>query len=157
MKNLKNLLTVPLQLHKLPKWIPILFLVLAIIGFADSTYLTIEHFQNKIPPCTIGGCESVLSSGYAVIAGIPISLLGAMYYLLLIILLIIFLDTKKEIILRAHSIVSVIGFIASIGFMYIMIFIIKAFCPYCVVSASVSIITFAFVLWLQYLSQKVQE
>lgn len=157
MKNLKNLLITPLQLQRVPKWILILFLIFAFTGFADATYLSVEHYQNKIPPCTLGGCESVLTSQYAQIFGIPVSLLGALFYLVLLILLFIYLDTKKEMFLRLHSIISVVGFLASIGFMYIMIFVIKAFCPYCVVSASVSIVTFAFVLWLQYLSLRVQE
>lgn len=156
MKNLKNLLTIPLQVPRLHKWIPIVLITLAFIGFSDAIYLTVEHFQNKIPPCAIGGCESVLTSSYSQIIGMPVSLLGSIYYFILIILLFIFFDTKKEIFLRLHSIISVFGFIASISFMYIMIFIIKSFCPYCVISASVSIITFLIVIWMQYLSLKAE-
>jgi uncharacterized membrane protein len=156
MKNLKTLLTKQLNLQRIPKWIPIVFIMLASVGFADSTYLAIQHFQNEIPPCTVGGCESVLTSQYAQVFGIPMSLLGAIYYLVMLVLLFLFVDTKKEILLRLHGILSVVGFLASVGLMYIMIFIIKAFCPYCAVSAIVSITTFCFVLWTRYLSREAQ-
>lgn len=157
MKTLKSLLTTPLQLQRIPKWIPIAVLAIALIGFADATYLTVQHYQNKIPPCTIGGCESVLTSQYAQILGMPVSLLGALYYLIIIISLFIYLDTKKELFLRAPMMLSVLGALASLGFMYVMIFVIKAFCPYCVVSAFTSLAIFGFSLWSLYLSRKVQE
>ncbi|MDQ5893501.1 MAG: hypothetical protein QG640_513 [Patescibacteria group bacterium] len=160
MKNLRKLLTTPLQLQQIPKWVPVVILAIALIGFADATYLTIEHYQNEIPPCTIGGCESVLTSQYAQVAGIPVSLLGALNYLIIVTLLFLYLDTKKEIFLRVPVLLSVFGAVASIGFMYIMIFVIKAFCPYCVVSAATSLSIFAVSLWLvlksRNLSQQVQ-
>jgi len=138
MKNLKNLFLTPLRPAQIPKWIPIVLIILTLVGFSDATYLTIEHYQNEIPPCTIGGCESVLTSQYAVVAGLPISLIGAIYYLILTILLFIYLDFKREIFLRTALLVPVIGFLASAGLMFIMFFIIKSFCPYCAVSAIVS-------------------
>ena len=148
MKNLKHLLKTPLQLQQLPKWIPVALLVIALIGFADATYLTVKHYQNEIPPCTIGGCESVLSSAYATVAGIPVSLTGAIYYFLLSILLFIFLDTKKEIFLRIPLLLSVFGVLASIWFSFLQLFVIKAFCPYCVVSAITSTLIFAVAVYV---------
>lgn len=157
MKTLKNLLKTPLQLQRIPKWIPIVLLIVAFIGFADATYLTVEHYQNKIPPCTIGGCESVLTSQYAQVLGMPVSLLGAIYYLIVIISLFLYLDTKKELFLRIPMLLSVFGALASLGFMYVMIFVIKAFCQYCVLSALSSLTIFGFSLWSLCSSQKVQE
>lgn len=155
--TLKSLLMTPLQPQRIPKWIPIAVLAIALIGFADATYLTVQHYQNKIPPCTIGGCESVLTSQYAQILGMPVSLLGALYYLIIIISLFIYLDTKKELSLRVPILLSVLGALASLGFMYVMIFVIKAFCPYCVVSALTSLTIFGFSLWMLCSSRRVQE
>src|SRR3989344_6187882 len=98
-----------LNLSIIPKWIPILLLMLALFGFADATYLTIEHYLNKVPPCSIGGCETVLISQYANILGMPVSLLGAIYYLFITIFIFIYLDTKREIFLRIPIFVSVLG------------------------------------------------
>lgn len=156
MKNLRNLLTTPLQLQRIPKWVPLILLAIALVGFADATYLTIEHYQNEIPPCTIGGCESVLTSQYSQIIGIPVSLFGSLYYFVLIVLLFLYLDTKKEIFLRIPVLFSVLGALASLGLMYIMIFVIKAFCQYCVVSALTSISIFCLSLWMRCLSPRAQ-
>lgn len=132
----------------IPKWVPIVLLVVAIIGFADATYLTVEHFQNVIPPCTIGGCETVLTSQYSSVAGIPVSLFGAVYYLVMAILLIVFLDAKKELAIRSSSLLSILGGIASIYFIILMVFVIKEFCQYCALSALTSLTLFAFSVYI---------
>ncbi len=146
MKNLKNLLKTPLQ--AIPKWVPVVLLVLALVGFADATYLTIEHYQNEIPPCAIGGCETVLTSAYSNIAGIPVSLLGSLTYLVLIVLLLLYLDTKKEIFLRIVLPVSFVAALASAFFLFLMAFVLKALCQYCAVSDVISIAIFAVSLWI---------
>lgn len=148
MNNLKNLLKKPINLQLIPSWVPILILVVALIGFGDATFLTIKHYQNVIPPCTIGGCESVLNSQYAEVLGIPVALFGAIYYLLISLSIFIYLDTKKEIYLRIPLMISFIGLISSIWFTYLQIFVIKAFCPYCAVSALTSFTIFGFAVYL---------
>ncbi len=135
MKILDNVLKTQLNLQIIPKYIPIIILLFAIIGFSDATFLTVKHYQNVIPPCTIGGCESVLSSSYAKIFGIPVALMGAIYYLAILFSVFIFLDTKKEKYLRFPMMISFIGLLSAIWFSFLQLFIIKAFCPYCVVSA----------------------
>ncbi len=131
-----------LNLANIPKWIPIVLLIIAIIGFADATYISIESFNNKIPPCTTDGCETVLTSEYAKILGVPVSYYGAIYYFIIMIMIFSYLDTKKEIFLRIPIILSVLGLLFSIWFMTVMIFIIKAICPYCILSAISSITIF---------------
>ena len=148
MMNLKNLLKV--QFKAVPRWIPILVIVLVLIGFADATYLTVKHFQGQIPPCTIGGCETVLTSKYAVVAGIPISLLGAIYYLFLAILLFMYQDISKEIFLRISLWISGLGILFSLWLTYLQIFVIKAFCSYCAVSATISLIIFICAIYVFY-------
>lgn len=126
----------------IPKWLPIFLLIIALIGFGDSTYLTFEHFQNEIPPCTIGGCESVLTSTYSEFIGIPVAIFGAIYYLFMMIMLFLYIDLKKEIYIRIPVLISIIGLLASLWFSFLQLFIIKAFCPYCVVSGITSLIIF---------------
>ncbi|HEY4503836.1 MAG TPA: vitamin K epoxide reductase family protein [Candidatus Paceibacterota bacterium] len=139
--NLRKLLTTPFQ-KSVSKWIIILLIVVSAIGFADATFLTIEHYINKIPPCTTSGCEVVLTSSYSVIAGVPVALIGALYYLFLLILLVSYLDAKKEIFLRVALLFTVVGFIFSVYFFSLQAFVIKAFCQYCLVSIVTSAILF---------------
>ncbi|MDO8430731.1 MAG: vitamin K epoxide reductase family protein [Candidatus Taylorbacteria bacterium] len=118
-------------------------LILALIGFADAIYITVEHFSGVIPPCAIGGCETVLTSKYSEILGIPVSLLGAIYYFIISLSLFIYFDTKKDIFLKFPLVFSVCGLLASIYFVSLMIFVLKALCLYCALSATTSISIFA--------------
>lgn len=155
MINLKHYLTKPLLLQKLPKWLPVLILALALVGFGDATYLTVEHFQGIIPPCAIGGCENVLSSSYSEVLGIPVSLLGSLYYFIVLLSLFVFFDTKNEKIkdycLKLIIALSAVGFLASIVFISIMLFVLHAICVYCMLSDMISIVIFVLASHLFYL------
>ncbi len=146
MNNLKHYLTKPLRLQQISKWLPIIILVLALVGFADATYLTVEHFKGIIPPCSIGGCEKVLSSPYSEIFGIPVSLLGTIYYFIVLVLLVVFYDVKSEKIkdycLKIIIALSAVGFLAAIAFIYIMLFVLHSICVYCMLSDIITITIF---------------
>src|SRR5438034_4759110 len=73
------------------------FFILSFLGFLDTVYLTITHYRNVIPPCSIAhGCEKVLTSQFSTFAGIPIQIPGIIFYVSLIVLLILFLQTKNK-------------------------------------------------------------
>src|SRR3989344_2796051 len=68
----------------------VFLLLLSLAGFFDSAYLTILHYKNVIPPCAIAkGCETVLTSRFSVFFGIPIALIGSLFFLALIFLLLL--------------------------------------------------------------------
>ena len=140
--HLKHLLTRPLV--NVPRWVVIVMLAIAIIGFADATYLTLEHYRGVIPPCTISGCEIVLTSQFSTLFGIPTALLGAIYYLIMSVGLFAYLDTKKEPILKSVVLFSAFGFLFSVWFFYLQAFVIHSFCQYCLVSATTSTLLFIF-------------
>lgn len=127
----------------LSKWRPMAMLVFSFIGFVDATYLTIQHYSQGILPCVLfKGCDQVLTSPYAVIKGLPISLWGAIYYLTIFLAAIFFIDTKSRKSLLILSFLPIAGFVASLVLVYLQIFVIKALCTYCVVSALSSTILF---------------
>jgi uncharacterized membrane protein len=138
MKNLNQLLTKPLK--EINKKSIIAIFLLALIGFADAAYLTVEHFANKIPPCSIGGCETVLTSQYANIIGIPVSLVGAIFYLIILVSLVLYIDTKKPIFFRLPAILTIVGAIVSIILVSLMIFVIHSICLYCMVSDTITVV-----------------
>jgi uncharacterized membrane protein len=123
-------------------------LAIALIGFADASYLTLEHYRDAIPPCTIGGCETVLTSAYSTVLGIPVSLAGAVYYLLTLIGLFAYMDSKKQAILKWTLILPILGFLASVWFFYLQAFVIHHFCEYCLGSATTSTILCAIALFI---------
>jgi uncharacterized membrane protein len=141
MMNLKKLLTTPFQ-RSVSKGVILLLFVVATLGFVDASYLTVEHYANQIPPCSIDGCETVLTSEYSKVLGIPVALGGAIYYLAILVLLFGYLDTKKEILLRIALVSTTLGFLSSLYFLILQAFIIEAYCQYCLFSALTSTILF---------------
>ena len=56
--------------------------VLATIGLGTAGYLTYVHYAGLQPACGIShGCETVQTSQYAYLAGIPVALLGLIMYI----------------------------------------------------------------------------
>ena len=49
---------------------------LAIVGLAIAGYLTWAHYQHDALVCGLGDCETVQTSQYSEVAGLPIAILG---------------------------------------------------------------------------------
>ena len=114
-------------------------LILSFLGFLLATYLTILHYKNVIPPCTVtSGCETVLTSQYAQIGPIPLALLGSLFYLSLVIVCLLIMTNYKKLYLNAFYLLAVTGFIVSVALILIQQFLIHAFCQYCILSEVIS-------------------
>lgn len=137
MTSLKTLSTKPLPV--IPKWIIVLILLVSIIGFVDATYLTVKHYNGTSINCSlIKGCDKVTTSKYSTLGNIPTSLFGAVYYLIIFIAALAYVDAKKKFFLNCVVCLSIIGFLVSLGLIYLQIFVIGAICLYCMVSAASS-------------------
>lgn len=127
------------NLAKIPNATPWAFLVVSFLGFLDATYLTAEHYLAGVPLCPLlGGCEKVLTSQYATVLGIPLGLLGMIYYLTVLILTVLYLDTKRINPLKIVALLSIVGIVTSLVLLYLQIFVIGALCLYCLISAGAS-------------------
>lgn len=137
----------------IPKWIVITFLIVSFFGFADAAYLTVEHYLGGVPNCgPLEGCDVVATSSYAVIAEIPVALLGTVYYLGIFLATMMFLDVRDSRILVWTARATTIGFLASIVFSYIQFVVLGAVCVYCIGSAITS--TLLFIVGMVFLSQR---
>ena len=117
--------------------------IISFIGFLDAGYLAVEHYRGEIVPCAVlKGCEEVTTSKYATIFAVPVALYGAIYYLFIFLASVYYLDRKDRVILRFLSIFPVFGLVASVWFVYLQIFEIKAVCLYCMGSAVSSALLF---------------
>lgn len=138
---------------KLTNWISKGLLGVGLLGFVDATFLTIEHFGGTELACGItGGCDVVTTSVYSEIFGIPVALLGALYYLTMVVLMIAYTDRGKEVLLRGASWLTITGLVASIYFTSIQAFVLDAWCQYCIGSAITS--TLLFILGMTYLVKR---
>jgi dihydroorotate dehydrogenase subfamily 2 len=122
---------------------PIIFLiiVLSIVGILDTTYLTFDHFTNTIPYCADSAwidCGAVLKSAYSVIWGIPLTLIGLIYYATIFVLTSFGLLRKNRLALSLIIGLSMGGLLFSIILLYLQIAIIHAICLYCTLSGIVT-------------------
>lgn len=125
-------------------WV-VLLLVLAFFGIADSAYLTQSELSGTPLLCNVqnlSGCNTVASSQYSRIFGIPLSELGILFYSLIFILAALELVIFDQLVRRALQVLSLIGVIASLYFTYLQMFIIGAFCIYCLASAVIALFIF---------------
>lgn len=59
---------------------------IASLGALNTGYLTLTKFLNAPTACPTGGCEQVLSSPYATVFGLPLSLFGFLAYVAMAVL-----------------------------------------------------------------------
>lgn len=129
--------------------LPLAASIVALIGLADSTYLAIKHFTAEPVPCSIvEGCEQVLTSSYAEIAGVPIAALGAAAYFLAFSLAILAAYGNRAT-WTLFGIQAAIMAAVSAWLVYLQAAVIGAFCQFCLISAATS-----FTLLIIYLASK---
>ena len=121
-----------------------------LIGFLDATYLTFQHYNQGILPCYIfSGCDKVLTSSYATVAGIPISLAGSLYYLTILVTVFLFWDVGSKKAFQVLIYLPIAAFAISLGLLSIQLFIIHEICLYCIISLASSSVLFVFSLLLK--------
>ncbi|HCM36796.1 MAG: hypothetical protein A3J30_00440 [Candidatus Wildermuthbacteria bacterium RIFCSPLOWO2_02_FULL_47_9c] len=141
------------QSRSAPKWWLGSTLALSFVGFLDASYLTAKHYLNFEIPCSIlNGCEQVLTSQYATLFGVPVALLGALYYLAVFLLAVVYLDRGKEIFLKGAVFLPIAGFFATLWFLFVQGVLLRALCFYCLASALIT--TLLFCLSLFYLRRQ---
>jgi uncharacterized membrane protein len=114
--------------------------LLALIGLADSIYLTIKHLTGGIVPCSLtNGCEQVLNSEYATIAGLPLAGAGAFAYFCafsLATLAIFGYQVART--LLFYLVLLMLAF--SIWLFIVQAFMLHAFCQFCLLSAATTLL-----------------
>lgn len=121
--------------------------VLALVGLADSLYLTVEHLSGRSVRCVVvSGCDAVLASDYATIAGsVPLAAAGALAYFAAFSLAT--LAAFGYACVRPPLKILVGLMLAfTLWLLYVQAFVLRAFCAYCLLSAAVTASLAALVL-----------
>jgi uncharacterized membrane protein len=119
--------------------LPVAASLLALVGLADAVYLTVHHYTAEPVPCSIvEGCETVLTSTYAEIAGVPIAAFGALAYFVAFSLAILTVFGNRSMWLL-FGVQSFIMAAVSAYLVYLQGLVIGAFCQFCLISAATSI------------------
>lgn len=112
--------------------------IVSLLGLADAIYLTVQHVTGQSVICTIvSGCSEVLSSQYAVVAGVPLALFGAAAYFA-----VFSLATLAAFGYRIAGTLLIplvlLMFLFSLWLIYLQGFVIGAWCQFCLLSAAVT-------------------
>lgn len=112
--------------------------VVALLGLADAIYLTVQHVTGQSVRCTVvAGCSEVLSSPYAVVAGVPLALIGAAAYFSVFSLATLAAFGYRV----AGTLLTpllLLMFLFSLWLIYLQAFVIHAFCQFCLLSAAIT-------------------
>ncbi|MGD9561962.1 MAG: vitamin K epoxide reductase family protein [Pyrinomonadaceae bacterium] len=119
--------------------LPIIASLVALVGLADSIYLAVQHFTAAPVPCSIiSGCETVLTSSYAEIMGIPLAAFGAVaYFAAFALALLASFGNRNAWFLFGLASIAMGGF--TLWLLYLQAFVIGAFCQFCLISAATSL------------------
>jgi|SRR6185295_3648011 len=122
--------------------------VVAFLGMIDALYLTIMRGVHV--PCTLsGGCNEVLTSAYAEVYGVPLSLIGLIFYMAVFSIAVfgIFEAAAAVGLLRWIFWLALPGFVITLVLFYLQGFVIHHFCQYCLASAAFVTTIFLLSAW----------
>jgi uncharacterized membrane protein len=118
---------------RLDRNLRIAIFVLCLIGIGVAGYLTYTHYAKiKVICGSNGGCETVQSSVYSKLAGIPVAVLGLAGYIGILFSLAI----RNELGRVAAFGIALVGFLFSMYLTYREAFTIHAYCYWCLSSAT---------------------
>ncbi len=110
--------------------------VLALVGTAVATYLLAVRVLGEAPSCgPIKGCETVASSPYATVFGIPVALFGVGFSILLSAVALGWWRRADRRALYAAYGQGLAGILAVAYLTYLEVFVIGAICVWCVTYA----------------------
>jgi uncharacterized membrane protein len=136
--------------------IQIAAVILSIVGLVDAIYLTVHHYTAEEVPCSFtGGCEMVLTSSYAEVAGIPLAAFGAAAYFTAFVLALLAVY-GKSLTWKLYGALTLLMAAFSGWLIYVQAVYIHAFCQYCLFSAGTSITLFLIFL-VSLVSRRVPE
>ncbi len=132
-----------------------LSLFFGLVGLGVSGYLWYTYAFGIPLPCGSNGCEVVRYSKYSHLFTLPVPFYGVLFYLSVIGTALFCLVKKEKRYQTVLFAIATIGFIFSVYFTSLEVFVIKAICNWCVVSAIVSTILFS-LSWVHMLQSRKQ-
>ena len=132
----------------------IIAMLLALVGLADATYLTINHLTGQNARCTItGGCGEVLGSAYASVGGVPVAALGALAYFTVFSLATLALYGYERVQMLLSLVVGLM-FLTTLWLLFVQAFILHKYCEYCLLSAAITLGLTSIVIVLKFIRRE---
>jgi uncharacterized membrane protein len=133
-----------------PGWVPAASLLLAVAGLAVAGYLTVEHYTASTtlacPETGVVNCQKVTTSPQSAVAGVPVVLLGLIFFAVLLpaCLPVAWRSTRRWLRLgRLGFTLSGVGFVVYL--IYTELFTLGAICLWCTAVHAITLALFAVV------------
>ena len=127
--------------HRKSNRIGLIMAALGFVGLAISAYLAYANYREVDTLCLPGmECDEVLSSPYAALLGVPVSLLGLGMYSGVVLLGIVMWrlpSARQRLVGLGAYVVALSATLWTLYLYYLELFVIRAFCTWCVFSSLV--------------------
>jgi uncharacterized membrane protein len=111
-------------------------LVLSALGAGIAAYLTVTHLAHVRVACATGGCETVQTSRYAELAGVPVAALGLAAYVVLGASAAFRADLARA----AAFAVALSGLAFAAYLLYVQAAVLDAYCQWCLASDAIMLL-----------------
>lgn len=130
-----------------PKWLAWLGVALTLIGIAAAIYLTVAHYTTAqtlaCPETGVINCAKVTTSVYAEILGVPLAVLGLVFFIVMLPLQLPALwRNRSKAVIWGRLAFAVSGVLMVFWLVYVEFFKLNAICLYCTVVHVVTIALF---------------
>jgi uncharacterized membrane protein len=105
---------------------------IALLGLAVAGYLTLAKVTGGTVVCgPLGGCETVQTSEYSTVLGIPVSVYGMGYMVAVLATVLAWWRTDDRRALLGTYLLGLLGAMAVAYLVYLQLFVIHAICAWC--------------------------
>jgi uncharacterized membrane protein len=141
--------TVP-TVPTVPAWLPGATLTVSLLGLAASAYLTLEHFTSSTtlacPETGVVNCAKVTTSSYSSAFGIPVAILGLVFFVAMVTLSLPAAWRRGGRALRLGRVGAVsVGAVFVLYLLWAELFRINAICLWCTAVHVLTLVLFAIV------------
>ncbi len=120
----------------MPRWPAVVGTAVSVLGLGVSIYLTYEHFTSSSTlACSDNGivnCLKVTTSSYSAVAGVPVAVLGLVFFAVMLVLQLPPMWRRREPAVRIGRLAwAVVGLGTVLYLLYAELFAIDAICLWC--------------------------
>lgn len=120
----------------MPRWPGIVGTILSVLGLGVAGYLAYEHFTSSSTlACSDNGivnCLKVTTSSYSAVAGVPVAVLGLVFFSIMLVLQLPYMWLRPEPAVRMGRLAwAVVGLGTVLYLLYAELFAVDAICLWC--------------------------
>ena len=128
--------------------------LLGLPGTGVAAYLTYSHWADRVTVCGgIGECELVQTSEYSDIAGVPVALLGLLYFVAMAFMALARINRIEWMPgalewVQPAALSMALAATAFVAYLtYVELFILEAICVWCTALAALTVVSLALTVW----------